>query len=263
MLSTKLDDSLDGRPVQQRVVQGHEPEHFLRMLKGKMIVKRGGRSKGAETLSEAEEQGGTVHLYKVRGTNEWNVRCIQVDLTATSLNSNDAFILVTPRGSYVWFGKRATGDEREFAKAATGSISELAKRYEPVREGEEPQIFWDALGGKKEYVSVKDEKDDTMDVRPPRLFHCSNDKGYFYAEEVFDFTQDDLEEDDVMILDTFKTAFLWLGKDCNAVEKKEGLLTLQVFNSTVDFLPVLHEPFFLDVQEESTFIGCEPTSICY
>ena len=195
-----------------------------------MIVKRGGRSKGATSVNEAEEQGGTVHLYKVRGTNEWNVRCIQVDLSATSLNSNDAFILVTQRGSYVWCGKRASGDEREYAKSATQMISESAKRYELVMEGQEPQAFWDALGGKKEYVSAPKE-DDTMDLRPPRLFHCSNDKGYFYAEEVFDFTQNDLEEDDVMILDSFKEVFLWLGKDCNAVEKKEGLLTLQVFCS--------------------------------
>ena len=229
LLSTKLDDKFGGEPVQQRVVQGQEPEHFLRMLKGKMIVKRGGRSKGAATVSEAEEQGGTVHLYKVRGTNEWNVRCIQVDLTATSLNSNDAFILVTARGSYVWCGKRASGDEREYAKNATQMISESAKRYELVMEGQEPQAFWDALGGKQEYVSApKDE--DIMDLRPPRLFHCSNDKGYFYAEEVFDFTQNDLEEDDVMILDTYKEVFLWLGQDCNAVERKEGLLTLQVFS---------------------------------
>ncbi|CAB3986258.1 scinderin isoform 2 [Paramuricea clavata] len=228
LLSTKLDDKFGGEPVQQRVVQGQEPEHFLRMLKGKMIVKRGGRSKGATTVNEAEEQGGNVHLYKVRGTNEWNVRCIQVDLTATSLNSNDAFILVTARGSFVWCGKRASGDEREYAKAATQMISESAKRYELVMEGQEPQAFWDALGGKKEYVSAPKE-DNTMDVRPPRLFHCSNDKGYFYAEEVFDFTQNDLEEDDVMILDTFKDVFLWLGKDCNAVEKKEGLLTLQKY----------------------------------
>ena len=216
--------------MQQRVVQGNEPEHFLRMLKGKMIVKHGGRSKGMKTVSEAEEQAGTVHLYKVRGTNEWNVRCVQVELVAASLNSNDVFILVTPRGSYVWCGKGASGDEREFAKTATQMISDVAKRYELVMEGQEPDVFWQNLGGKTEYASGR-ELHEVMPTHPPRLFHCSNDKGYFYAEEIFDFTQEDLEEDDVMILDTYGDVFLWLGKDCNAVEKKEGLLTVQVCGS--------------------------------
>lgn len=216
--------------MQQRVVQGNEPEHFLRMLKGKMIVKHGGRSKGMKTVSEAEEQGGKVHLYKVRGTNEWNVRCMQVDLMAASLNSNDVFILVTPRGSYVWCGKGASGDEREFAKTATQMISDVAKRYELVMEGQEPDVFWESLGGKTEYASGRELRE-VMPTHPPRLFHCSNDKGYFYAEEIFDFTQEDLEEDDVMILDTYGDVFLWLGKECNAVEKKEGLLTVQVCGS--------------------------------
>lgn len=228
LLATKLDDQFGGAPVQQRVVQGNEPEHFLRMLKGKMIVKHGGRSKGAKTVTEAEEQGGTTHLYKVRGTNNWNVRCVQVELKAASLNSNDAFILVTPRGSYVWCGKGASGDEREFAKSATQMISDVAKRYELIMEGQEPDVFWESLGGKAEYASSRELKE-TIPTHPPRLFHCSNDKGYFYAEEIYDFSQEDLEEDDVMILDTYCDVFLWLGKDCNAFEKKEGLLTVQKY----------------------------------
>jgi hypothetical protein len=37
-LSSELDDSLGGRPVQVRVVQGKEPAHFRQLFKGKMIV---------------------------------------------------------------------------------------------------------------------------------------------------------------------------------------------------------------------------------
>ena len=230
MLTIKLDDELGGCPIEQRVIQGKEPEHFLRMFKGKMIIKYGGRSKGAATLSEAEEQGGTVHLYRVRGTNAFNTRCFEVDLTAASLNSNDVFILERAgRNTFVWCGKGSSGDEREFAKAATKtiSVSETPAQYEIVLEGSEPDIFWSALGGKTEYQSGPDLEEEDP-ARPPRLFHCSNDKGYFYAEEIFDFTQEDLEEDDVMILDANCDIFLWLGKDANQTEKKEGLLTLQV-----------------------------------
>lgn len=37
----------------------------------------------------------------------------------------------------------------------------------------------------------------------PRLFECSNKTGTFLATEIIDFTQDDLEEDEVYLLDTW------------------------------------------------------------
>lgn len=40
-------------------------------------------------------------------------------------------------------------------------------------------------------------------VITPRLFECSNQTGRFMATEIFDFNQDDLEEDDVFLLDVW------------------------------------------------------------
>lgn len=37
----------------------------------------------------------------------------------------------------------------------------------------------------------------------PRLFECSNKTGHFIVTEVTHFTQDDLSEDDIMVLDTW------------------------------------------------------------
>lgn len=41
-------------------------------------------------------------------------------------------------------------------------------------------------------------------LHEPRLFECSNQTGRFLMTEVADFTQDDLDEDDVMLLDTWE-----------------------------------------------------------
>lgn len=46
------------------------------------------------------------------------------------------------------------------------------------------------------------EKEDPL--HSPRLFECSNQTGRFLMTEVADFTQDDLDEDDVMLLDTWE-----------------------------------------------------------
>lgn len=37
----------------------------------------------------------------------------------------------------------------------------------------------------------------------PRLFECSNQTGTFIATEITNFDQTDLDEDDVMLLDTW------------------------------------------------------------
>ena len=56
-------------------------------------------------------------------------------------------------------------------------------------EGEEPDEFWAALGGKTEYASSK-WLAEVLPSNPPRLFQCSNASGKIKVEEIFDFSQD-------------------------------------------------------------------------
>ncbi len=46
-----------------------------------------------------------TRLFHVRGTNDYNTRAVQVEEKASSLNSNDCFVLETPKCTYIWYGK--------------------------------------------------------------------------------------------------------------------------------------------------------------
>lgn len=54
----------------------------------------------------------------------------------------------------------------------------------------------------------------------PRLFHVSNSTGYMFLKEVAAFTQEDLINDDVYILDAYDTLYLWIGNKSNKFERK-------------------------------------------
>lgn len=67
-----------------------------------------------------------------------------------------------------------------------------------------------------------------MTVYAARLFHCSDASGRFVVEEVLNFSQEDLEEDDVMILDAWTQLFIWVGSKARKEEKREAIRTAVV-----------------------------------
>jgi len=227
MHTVALDDKYGGEPVQVRVVQNKEPPHFYLIMKkyGGMVVHEGGRASGFKNVDDQDsyDTDGT-RLFQVRGTNDYNTRAIQVPEKASSLNSGDVFALECPANFYLWMGKGCTGDEREFAKQIAKTIDpRRGSNYETITEGQEPAEFWSALGGQTPYAEFKEDHAEVY--HEPRLFQCSNNRGYFYVEEIFDYDQEDLIVEDVMLLDTFFEIFVWVGNEANVEEKKKALET--------------------------------------
>uniref|UniRef100_A0A8C6U295 Scinderin like b n=1 Tax=Neogobius melanostomus TaxID=47308 RepID=A0A8C6U295_9GOBI len=210
-LTVQLDDSMGGSPVQVRVTQGQEPAHLMSVFGGKpMIIHSGGTSRKG-----GQSQTASTRLFHIRQSTSGATRAVEVEATASNLNTNDVFVLKSPSALFVWRGAGASDEEMAAAKHVA---QYLGGSPASVSEGSEPANFWSSLGGKKEYQTSKSLRDV---VNPPRLFGCSNKTGRLAVEEVpGDFSQVDLATDDVMLLDTWDQIFLWVGNDANEVEKK-------------------------------------------
>uniref|UniRef100_A0A8C4MW54 Scinderin n=1 Tax=Equus asinus asinus TaxID=83772 RepID=A0A8C4MW54_EQUAS len=225
-LTVQLDRSLGGQAVQIRVSQGKEPAHLLSLFKDKplIIYKDGTSKKGGQTPAPP------TRLFQVRRNLASITRIVEVDVDADSLNSNDVFVLkLRQNNGYIWIGKGASQEEE---KGAEYVASVLKCKTTRIQEGSEPEEFWNSLGGKKDYQTSPLLETQAED-HPPRLYGCSNKTGRFIIEEVpGEFTQEDLAEDDVMLLDTWEQIFLWIGKDANEVEKTESLKSAKVYLET-------------------------------
>lgn len=225
-LAVVLDRQFNDEPTQILVTMGKEPLHFMAMFKGKMLVYEGGTGR-----NQVEAYNAPVQFFQVRGTEEWSTKAFEVSPTAASLNSNDVFVLLSKRTSsaFLWFGRGCSGDEREMGRLVahrlTGDIE-----VEIIAEGQETPQFWAELGGQAEYASGKEFQDDSC--FEPRLFECSNASGTFICDEVFAFSQADLDTEDVMLLDTWSQVFIWVGSGALKEEKEQALVAAYEYLNT-------------------------------
>ena len=71
-----------------------------------MVVFMGGHASGFRNIRDYDsyDVDGT-RLFRVRGTSEDNTRAEQVPENASSLNSDDCFVLETPTNTFIWNGQ--------------------------------------------------------------------------------------------------------------------------------------------------------------
>eukprot|EP01127_Copromyxa_protea_P007652 TRINITY_DN1754_c0_g1_i4.p1 TRINITY_DN1754_c0_g1~~TRINITY_DN1754_c0_g1_i4.p1 ORF type:complete len:1145 (-),score=304.34 TRINITY_DN1754_c0_g1_i4:301-3735(-) len=214
----------EGQISHCRVVQGKEPSHFVNLFKGRMVIRNGGVASGFNTSDQVDSfANGEPELFHVRGTTERDTRTVEVPTQSCQLNSGDCFLVnyQNQKRQYIWNGKGSAFVEREYAQKAASFLREISDISDwdviVVEEGEEPEEFWDLLGGKQDYMNALELQGD---VREPRLFHCSNASGQFEVEEIFNFAQEDLMMDDIFLLDTYSTVFCWIGPEANEEERK-------------------------------------------
>lgn len=207
------------------VNQGREPPAFYHLFDGKMVVHAG-------KLCDDDKYSKT-RMYQVRNEVDVETVLMEVPLSSASLRSRGSFLLadVTNKVLYAWHGNKATSTTQERAVEAAkhfrDRLSELHSRRLKIRElceGDEDDVFWDALGDDFDYMSylgVSKPFDFT-----PRCFAFDSLHGYFQHTEItstayhpdhicpFPIIQQDLHElsqPGLFFIDAKHKMFLWQG----------------------------------------------------
>ncbi|KAL9320008.1 hypothetical protein ACSQ67_011847 [Phaseolus vulgaris] len=249
-------DSIRTNPVMAQIHEGKEPAQFFSILH-RLIIFKGGNSSGYRNF--IEEKGmvdetyneNLVALFRVQGTSPDNMQAIQVDQVSASLNSSYCYILQNEGSIYTWIGSLSSARDHNLLDRL---VELLNTKWLPVsvREGNEPDVFWDALGGKAEYPKGKEIQGFTDD---PHLFALKIIKGGdFKVKEIYNYTQDDLITEDVLLLDCQREIYVWVGLHSAVKSKQEALNLGQKFLE----MDVLAEGLSLDIPIYIVTEGYEP-----
>ncbi|KAM7505452.1 hypothetical protein LguiB_004356 [Lonicera macranthoides] len=223
-LANTLFNTLKGRPVQGRIFQGKEPPQFIAIFQP-MVVFKGGLSSGYKDhiadkgLKDETYTSDNVALIRISGTSVHNNKALQVDTAGTSLNTNECFVLHSGSSVFIWQGKQSSVEQQQLAL----KIAEFLKpgvNVKYAKEGTESSTFWAPLGGKQNYSSQKESKEH---VRDPHLFAFSFSKEGKFIDEVYNFSQDDLLTEDILILDTHAEVLVWVGQSVDPKDKQNVL----------------------------------------
>ncbi|KAG5017673.1 hypothetical protein JHK82_023275 [Glycine max] len=232
-------DSIRTSPAMAQIHEGKEPAQFFSILQ-RVIIFKGGTSSGYRKF--IEEKGivdetynkNLVTLFRVQGTSPDNMQAIQVDQVSTSLNSSYCYILQNKASIYTWIGSLSSARDHNLLDRM---VELLNPTWLPVsvREGNEPDIFWDALGGKAEYPKGKEIQGFIDD---PHLFALKIARGDFkvycfynlnlfmsHVKEIYNYTQDDLITEDILLLDCQREIYVWVGLH-SAIKSKQEVLHL-------------------------------------
>ncbi|XP_070852368.1 gelsolin isoform X2 [Drosophila suzukii] len=243
ILTVQLDDLLNGGPVQHREVQDHESQLFLGYFKNGIRYEQGGVGTGfkhVQTNSQGEKR-----LFQVKGKR--NVRVRQVNLSVSSMNKGDCFILDAGSDIYVYVGSLAKRVEKLKAISAANQIRDQdhngrarVQIIDDFSTDSDKQKFFDVLGSgsadqvPEESTAEEDGAFERTDAAAVSLYKISDASGKLQVETIGQkpLTQAMLDSHECFILDTGSGIFVWVGKGATQMEKTNAMTKAQDFLSS-------------------------------
>ncbi|XP_045482618.1 gelsolin [Harmonia axyridis] len=199
-------------------------------------------SAGGDDLQFESNQQRVATLYRVSdSTGDLKVAPVgEKPFSQSTLDTNDCFILDTVDSNiFVWIGKKCNSNEKTNAMKIAESYLNT-KSYPPwvnvqrIVEEAEPTAFtqyFKTWQGQRQIRGrlVRDASTEEAEGWEARLLHASirGNTNQFCVEQIFDFEQDDLNPDDIMILDVGTKVYIWIGEGASVQEKSkcEDLVT--------------------------------------
>ncbi|KAF2073451.1 hypothetical protein CYY_005236 [Polysphondylium violaceum] len=248
-LAVDMDDILQlGVTKKIRVVQNKEPIHFLNIFGGFIII-----HSGVLELEKVKDVGilslKPRAMYHIRSCNHFdsnsNWRVIELDnVSSKNLNTNDWFIIKTNQDRYyVWKGlnsntsndnrlesivnklivsKDNNSNSNDGESIKQESIESLDHTLIICNENEEPNSFWKYIDQQDGAIGNIDYFRD-IQLLQPIMYQCSLSSGTFTVDRVFEWDQDDLDDEDVMIFDCHTMVYLWIGRRSTQDERKVSM----------------------------------------
>ncbi|XP_061877799.1 supervillin-like isoform X3 [Entelurus aequoreus] len=187
-------------------------------------------------------------LLQVKGRRHVQTRLVEP--RASSLNSGDCFLLITPHRCFVWTGEFANVIEKNKAAELANFIQKKkdlgcrADEVQVLEEGvadQDMEEFWKVLGGRASYqaAGAADEDDlyeDAM-VETNCIYRLSLNKllpdHLFWARTPATSL---LRPTEVLVLDFGSEMYIWHGKEVTLAQKKVAFqLAKHLWNGTFDY----------------------------
>jgi len=222
--TVELDTFLDDRAVQHREVQGYESQLFLSYFDAVTIME-GGADSGFRHV--------TVQEYKPRllqfSRKGRNVSVFEVPFSQKRLTPGDVFILDSGSRIIQWNGAECNKDEKFQAAMYVQKLESEQKATSEVIEdnGSTNTAIHSILP-----VDDEEEDDDEADAIPKdtdpstfELYKASDAAGTLEFTKVKEggVTIDDFDTNDVFMLNTGRTLFVWVGNGASPTEKQNSL----------------------------------------
>nr|AFQ38973.1 scinderin-like protein [Paralichthys olivaceus] len=236
IFAMQLDDFLGGAPVQYREVQDCESNTFLGYFKSGIKYQKGGAASGFQHVVTNDMS--VKRLLHIKGRRA--IRATEVDMTWTSFNKGDCFIIDLGKNVYQWCGSECNRYERLKASEVAIDIRDNERngraKLHMVDEGEEPADVIEVLGPKPTIApsTTDDEKVDTSNRKKGALYMISDASGSMKVSPVAPsspFKQAMLSPEECYILDNGvdKNIFVWKGPKANMSERKAAMSAGQQF----------------------------------
>ncbi|XP_031564932.1 gelsolin-like protein 1 [Actinia tenebrosa] len=221
--TVELDNFLDGKPVQNREVQGNESELFKNYFPN-FSVMRGGANTG---FARVQPQDYKPRLIVIEIVGRSKVRQTEKKLKRANLKNDGVFIIDLGLTIYQWNGIEAT--RREVFKARS-----VVENIRSERHGK-PTVFVlddqtvEEFNPKLAEI-IKDENPKKQkEPRPPvekALFRLSDASGRLEFTKIAsgdDVSQSQLNTKDVFILETEGRCFAWCGAKASIDERRKSM----------------------------------------